>query len=441
MNKYDKFNDMKVDLNEFNITPKDEESFKINDIEKKKILNSIKGKKKKIWKKIATVAVAAVFGLVVFGQTNMGKEVYAKTKEFVLETFNFKQEEAFDSKAELDKYAQHIDKTIYGGDYKIKTSSVMLYGNELNITFLIEYDKEQNENHYIQGLWMTGMKIGDKDIDITKSGGGGGPIKENPKVQSDVFQYILTDDEVKLLEDSKKITLNGDGLALKVNGVPEVHGEKFEIVLDELDLENLKEQSEIIDLDIKLRDEENNVNYRITGYEYNPYKTKIYAELDEDVKNRDNESHRLNSREISLDGELNNGKKVHFNGHYTSDENYQPTDKIIFEIDMYQYEDRNGIVSMEELKDAKEITLNFNIVEEDLVGNVSEEEKDKVITQIIERHGDEFAKELDLENLTIAERNKRIKEILVEDLKTLDKSSNMIVRDENIGEPFTIKLK
>ena len=132
----------------------------------------------------------------------MGKEVYAKTKEFVLETFNFKQEEAFDSKVDLDKYAQHIDKTIYGEDYKIKVNSVMLYGNELNITFLIEYDKEQNENHYIQGLWMTGMKIGDKDIDITKRGGGGGPIEENPKVKYEVFEFILKNEEAKLLEDS-----------------------------------------------------------------------------------------------------------------------------------------------------------------------------------------------------------------------------------------------
>lgn len=98
-------------------------------------------------------------------------------------------------------------------------------------------------------------------------------------------------------------------MVLKVNGVPEAHGEKFELVLDEVDLENLKEESNKIDLDIKLKDEENNVNYRITGYEYNPYKTKIYAESDEDIKNIDNESYRLNSREISLDGKLDNGKK------------------------------------------------------------------------------------------------------------------------------------
>lgn len=442
MNKYEKFNDMKVDLNEFNITPEDRDNFKVDDIEKKKILNKIKGKKKNYKKVIVGIAAAFVI-MVSFSFTNPGQEVLAKTKEFILETFNFKQEEAFDNTMDLDEFSYHTDKMVYGEDYKFKISSVMVYGNELNITALIEFDKEQSEDFYIQGLWLSGLKIGDKDIDITKKGGGGGPLEENPKTKYEVFEFIISDEEVKLLEESKEITLTGEGLVLKQNGVPEIHGEKFEIVLNEVDLENIASKSEKTDLDIKLKDKKHNVNYTITGYEFNPYKTKIYVKSDYDIKNRDKDSYDVNSQEFSLNGKLDNGKRVSFYGYYTVDENYQPTNNMVFEIDMNKFQFMNGIKSLKELRNAKEMTLNFNIVENELLDNLSEKEIDESLKMLIEKNGDEYALALEIEDMPIKERNKKLFEILKEDLNKSknEEYSDIIIRDEDIGKPFTIKLK
>lgn len=109
---------------------------------------------------------------------------------------------------------------------------------------------------------------------------------------------------------------------------------------------------------------------------------------------------------------------------------------------MYQYEGRNGIVSMEELKNAKEITLNFNIVESELISNLSEEEIKKTVNMVLNKYGDEEAEALGLNNLPIDERNERLRKELEKEIKEREKlDSDIIVRDENIGEPFTIKLK
>ena len=149
MNKYDKFNDMEFDLNEMNITPEDRDKYSLDDIEKRRILNMTK-KSKKSYKK-TYIGIAAAFVIMAFaGFTNPGREVLAKAKEFVLETFNIRQEEVLDSKVDLEQYVQNVDEMVYGDDYKIKFKSFMLHGNNLMITSLIEFDKEQNDDYYIQ---------------------------------------------------------------------------------------------------------------------------------------------------------------------------------------------------------------------------------------------------------------------------------------------------
>lgn len=418
---YDYSNNTEINFDEY-------EKVELNDMDKARIKNMVKTKKqKKIWKKVVGTVVAASFALGLFFQTGTGKEVYVAAREFVLETFNFKQEEAFNRKDNLDQYVYKTDKMVYGNKYKIKIDSVMLHGNELNITSLIETDfkREESDSYYIQGLYLSGLKIGDKDIDITKRGGGGAPLVENPKAKYDLFEVKLTDDEVKLLQESKKITLLGEGLILKVNGVPKTYGDKFEIVLGDVKLNDIAKYNKKGDLNIKVKDEKNKINFTITGYDFNPLKQKIYAVSDSEIK-----------EELYLEGTLDNGKKVSFNGHYNSQDN-----NIVFESDIYRFENQGGFQLYEDIFNAKTMNLKMKIMEEGYFKN--DEEKEKLIDNLFEVYSEEdkkvLSKEYKIKELPKEERDIKIKE---EMRKELDKEKGeTIIRYEKIGKAFTIKIK
>lgn len=425
---YDYSNDTEINFDEY-------EKVELNDIEKGKIKNTLRTKKqKKIWKKVVGTAVAASLAIGLFFQTGTGKEVYAAAKEFVLETFNFKQEEAFDRKDNLDQYVYKTDKMVYGNKYKIKIDSIMLHGNELSITSLIETDfkREESDDYYIQGLMLSGLKIGDKDVDITKRGGEGGPLKASSKAKYEVIAFQLTDEEVKLLKESKKITLSGEGLVLKVNGDPRKYGKDFEFVLDDVELNDIAKLNKKGDLNIKVKDEKSGITYTITGYDFNPLKQKIYAKSD--IKGADT---------FKLEGVLDDGKKISFEGYYIDDDNFNPTNNIVFEANIYKFMNEGGFESYEEVLNTQNMKLDLKIMELGLAEKMTEEEKRNMINNILEDFTEEdkqdLYKDFKIEKLKEEERDIKLKELLK---KEFDKSEGeTIIRYEKIGKEFTIKLK
>ncbi|HHX71116.1 MAG: hypothetical protein WAO56_02810 [Miniphocaeibacter sp.] len=168
MSDYKKFNKMIVNLEDYEISSKDKENFKINDIEKKKILNSIKGKKKNIWKKVTTVAIAAVFGLVVFGQTNIGKEVYAKAKLYLENVFIMESE--IYSAPKVAKYANKVDDTVEFGIAEVRLIDVLLYDKKISLNTLIQLPEGYNEKEdEIPAFKDIKLKINGKKFDYIEN--------------------------------------------------------------------------------------------------------------------------------------------------------------------------------------------------------------------------------------------------------------------------------
>lgn len=365
----------------------------------------------------------------------MGKEVYAKTKEFVLETFNFKQEEAFDRKDDLDQYVSNVNEVVLGEDYKIKVESVMLDDNILTVNSLIEFNKEQSDNYYIQGLYIKGLKIGDRDVNIEKIAGGAGPVEEVSKVQYDLFEVHLTDEDLAELKNRKTLTIIGDGLVLKENGYPRTYGEKFNITLNNLKLDGIEENTKTGDLNIKLKDENNKVDYTIIGYKFNPFRQRIFAKSNIDFNKEENKDYINSNIRLCLEGENEKGEKIRFVGHYDVDGKGNYTNNIIFVVDSFYYD----VEILEEnfnrmVYNSKILKLNFHIEE---MGYLKKEDIYKKIKEWVELDKyEKIRKSWDKEDW------KEINKILEEGPENIqDGEFEDVVRDENIGEPFTIKLK
>ncbi|UOW69501.1 DUF4179 domain-containing protein [Paraclostridium bifermentans] len=156
-NIYDMFNDIDVDLNEY-----EKEDF--NDLEKKKVKNkfrkSIKNNNssKKNYKKYVSVASIAIISIALISQTKLG--LYAQsTLEDIAEVIKV----SLGVDNQITEYSTNVQQSVTKRNLTVKINDVILDGKELIIYMSREYDKKLASNEHLnlvsENLNINGKRI------------------------------------------------------------------------------------------------------------------------------------------------------------------------------------------------------------------------------------------------------------------------------------------
>lgn len=156
-NIYDIFNEINIDLNEY-----EKEDF--NDLEKKRIKNKIEKSikvntlKRRTYKKFVSIASVAVISMVLISQTKIG--LYAQT---TFEKISDILKHSLGVDNSINEYSTNINQSITKKNLTIKVNNVILDGNELIIHLSKDYDKKLSKNEYIdlvsQNLYINNEKV------------------------------------------------------------------------------------------------------------------------------------------------------------------------------------------------------------------------------------------------------------------------------------------
>lgn len=163
-NIYEILNEVDVDMNNYN-----KEEF--NDIEKRKIYNNFKKsiKKKRSYKKIASLAATAVVSISLLG-TSLGTNVYAGIHSFFYDISNM-----LNIEKNLDDYKTVVNKSVTKNGLTLQLNEVILDNDELIVSSTTTYDKGFEESGVIWGcnIYINGKRVNNG------SGGSAAKIDEN----------------------------------------------------------------------------------------------------------------------------------------------------------------------------------------------------------------------------------------------------------------------
>lgn len=156
-NIYDMFNDIDVDLNEY-----EKEDF--NDLEKQKVKNkfrkSIKSdnSSKKIYKKYISVASIAIISIALISQTRIGLYAHSALED-IAEIIKI----SLGVDNQIKEYSTNIKQSVTRRKLTVKINDAILDGKELILYMSRDYDKELAQNEYLnlvsENLYINGKKI------------------------------------------------------------------------------------------------------------------------------------------------------------------------------------------------------------------------------------------------------------------------------------------
>lgn len=156
-NIYDMFNDIDVDLNEY-----EKEDF--NDLEKQKVKNKFKksiksdNSSKKSYKKYISVASIAIISIALISQTRIGLYAHSALEDIaeIIKT-------SLGVDNQIKEYSTNIQQSVTKRKLTVKINDAILDGKELILYMSREYDKELDPNENIdlvsENLYINGKKI------------------------------------------------------------------------------------------------------------------------------------------------------------------------------------------------------------------------------------------------------------------------------------------
>ncbi|WP_394861836.1 DUF4179 domain-containing protein [Paraclostridium bifermentans] len=156
-NIYDMFNDIDVDLNEY-----EKEDF--NDLEKQKVKNKFKksiksnNSPKKSYKKYISVASIAIISIALISQTRIGLYAHSALEDIaeIIKT-------SLGVDNQIKEYSTNIQQSVTKRKLTVKINDAILDGKELILYMSREYDKELDPNENIdlisENLYINGKKI------------------------------------------------------------------------------------------------------------------------------------------------------------------------------------------------------------------------------------------------------------------------------------------
>lgn len=156
-NIYDMFNDIDVDLNEY-----EKEDF--NDLEKQKVKNKFKksiksdNSSKKIYKKYISVASIAIISIALISQTRIGLYAHSALED-IAEIIKI----SLGVDNQIKEYSTNIKQSVTKRKLTVKINDAILDGKELILYMSRDYDKELAQNEYLnlvsENLYINGKKI------------------------------------------------------------------------------------------------------------------------------------------------------------------------------------------------------------------------------------------------------------------------------------------
>ena len=156
-NIYDMFNDIDVDLNEY-----EKEDF--DDLEKQKVKNKFKksiksdNSSKKIYKKYISVASIAIISIALISQTRIGLYAHSALED-IAEIIKI----SLGVDNQIKEYSTNIKQSVTRRKLTVKINDAILDGKELILYMSRDYDKELAQNEYLnlvsENLYINGKKI------------------------------------------------------------------------------------------------------------------------------------------------------------------------------------------------------------------------------------------------------------------------------------------
>ncbi len=202
-------------FNRIDIEDEIKEYENISEFEKKKIKNNIKNdkrfvrkSKKNSYMKYASIAAA---GLIVFSSMNTatGRKIYAKTMSG-LDNISTNISQLLNTNNDVSNYSTTVNKVIEHEGVNIKLQDVILDGNQLIITSLIEVEDPNIDSVSFD----YNIKINGKTIKDASSSGSIGLLDKDSNIYSDI-RYI--DLNGNILKDDINIDLSINKLLLNDN--------------------------------------------------------------------------------------------------------------------------------------------------------------------------------------------------------------------------------
>lgn len=437
---YDFSNETDIDLDEY-------EKVELNDIEKQKIKNSIKTKKRGfIWKKALGGVLVASLALFIFGQTKTGGDVFAAAKKYIFEQYNIVFQSDSNRKDDLSDLVEQTGIVKEFDDYNIELRYSVRNGNRGFFRLLLEYKKDidyenarlaplnnERENFDDEGNPVTvdedfdyGLFIDGKKYLAGGSRGDELIDKENKIFQMDINMNFENGFEEKIKSNSK-IEFKIQGLSFEFDGVqmPLQKEVVFDISNNFKDMSYLNRKFEIVG-DKKFTDEKTGIDFEVENIRIN----QLNQLIEIDYKN-DKENLLSGDSRLYILGVTNEGKQFQIPGHT----DIRNKTKGLIELEFYDNSDNT-----------ENIYQNRSISE--LFNEMSEDEFYKDILEVnLNYLGDEFTGEASIKDMLNAKELKIIVlfeewgiEITENENGEKIYSSTGMQKIRNTGE-FTIKFK
>ncbi len=258
-------------LNEADGSIDDYEKIELTDIEKARLKKTFKKKKGFTFTRLALSVASLALALILFGQTELGKNSYAKV-ETLIENLTYTVTNSLSLNKELEPYVNVIDKVVEDKGVAVKLTECAILKDEFIVAFLIEQiDEKLNFADIEYRLYINGRKIEDSYSSVSA------PIKVG-------IAYQITEHYVKGIDTKNKLDIKIviDKISLAEEGSAddkEINGKwKFEFSADGKELS--KDTKHIIIENAQF--EKNGVNMKLEELYFNPLKKKIYAKMWQD---------------------------------------------------------------------------------------------------------------------------------------------------------------
>ncbi|WP_282804322.1 DUF4179 domain-containing protein [Clostridium tetani] len=159
---YDLFNDIDLDIDEY-------DEIKLNDIEMKKLKNTVhdkircKNKYKKWQKSIASMVIISIIGIF------LGKPILARsvnTLSGIIEKLNYDMKYKY-----LSDYTTTLNKTVTDKNVSITLTEILMDDNLLQIAYKIHYPNVKNDESKLSDIFLgLGVNINGEELNADRSG-------------------------------------------------------------------------------------------------------------------------------------------------------------------------------------------------------------------------------------------------------------------------------
>ncbi len=258
-------------LNELDGSVENYEKIELTDLEKARLKTSFTKKKTFSFKKFALSVASLVLALILFGQTELGKNSYAKV-ETLVENLTYTVTNSLSLGNELEPYVNVIDKVVEDKGVAVKLTECAILKDELILAFLVEeIDEKLNFASSEYRLYINGRKIDDSYSCVSA------PVKDG-------IAYQIKEHYVKGIDTKNKLDIKIviDKVFLAEEGMTEdkeINGKwEFAFIADGKELS--KDTKHIVIENAKF--EKNGVNMKLEELYFNPLKKKIYAKMWQD---------------------------------------------------------------------------------------------------------------------------------------------------------------